>query len=144
MANRYIRQISIALFAVIIAFPFTSRAQNFVKPGQVWPGNLGSLSLTLTAGGVAQTLMAEQTREMMLTCMFRNPTTAIDQGISAALGALPEAVYIRWDGVAATATSGGPSFMIGPGETLITGPQVKSISWIAATTGHKLQGACWQ
>ncbi len=121
---------------LLLMASFGASADTAVKPGQIFPG-AGTLSLTLSAGGVAQTLMAAQPASSPIACMFRNPDTTADQGVTA------EIAYINTVGTA-VASQAGASITLNPGDAIVTGPQTRAISWIAATTGHKLQAWCWQ
>lgn len=129
----------IRVLLLFLALVWPASADTNVKPGQIFPPAGTIPTLTLTLGGTAQTLVAAQPASSPISCMFKNPGDATDQGIATA-----EKAYIRMDGTAATAAGGTASMTLDPGDVLTTGPQVKVISWIAATTGHKLEGFCWQ
>lgn len=125
------------LLALALVLCGPALADTNVRPGIIFPG-AGTVTPTLSSGGVAQALVAAQPNSSPLTCLFKNPLSAADQGIAAA-----EAAYINVVGTA-VAAGGGNSIVLQPGETLTTGPQTGAISWIAATTSHKLMGVCWQ
>lgn len=88
-------------------------------------------SMTLTTGGTAQNIFA--TNEIVHGCLISNPLSATDQGISVA-----ENIYVSF---ITTAVSGGAvaTTPLYPGQSLpCPGGLTTAISWIAATTGHKI------
>lgn len=83
---------------------------------------------SITAGGTAQSLFAALANRAVFT--IQNPSTATGQGITTA-----ESLWIQWG---ADATTAPPSFEVVTGATIILDTKVdpRSISIIAATTGH--------
>lgn len=123
------------LAAMLVAAP--ALADTPVKPGRIFPLAVTG-SLTLTTGGTAQNAEAAQSSNDPISCLIKNPLSSTDQGIATA-----ERVYVNAQGTAAAA-AGGSSVSLEAGDWMITGPQTGAVSWIAATTGHKIQGWCWQ
>lgn len=74
-----------------------------------------------------------------MRCFIVNPTTLTEQGIAGA-----EAIWVNVLGVAVGTAGGGTSFPLEPGQSVTIDPTTNAISWIAATTGHKIAGYCWQ
>lgn len=123
------------LAALLFAGP--ALADTNVKPGTIFP-RAATGTLTLATGGTAQDLSTVRTAGDAISCLVKNPLTATDQGIASA-----ERVWINFL-TTATATSGAGSIPLEPGDWIIVGPQTGAVSWIAATTGHKISGVCWQ
>ena len=90
-------------------------------------------NLTLVAGGTAQNF---QNAGNYVACVVTNPTTAAEQGIGAA-----EAIWVNAV-TAASASAGATSIPVEAGQSMTFGPTLQAISWIAATTGHKVSGYC--
>jgi len=104
-----------------------------IGPGTVTPTVAGG-TLTLTTGGVASTLSAAPTTAR--SCFIQNPSTNTGQGIATA-----ESIWVNYV-TTATAASGGSSFEIVPGGNITTPQTTLAVSWIAATTGHKIGAVC--
>ena len=91
-------------------------------------------TLTLASGGAASTLSASTTTAR--SCLIQNPSTATGQGIATA-----ETIWVNYV-TTATAASGGSSFEVVSGGNITTPQTTLAVSWIAATTGHKIGAVC--
>ena len=93
-------------------------------------------SLTLATGGAAQTLFAAG--EVVAGCVIGNPTTATEEGIGAAEAISVSLITtaVAGGGVATTILEAGQWMGCGAGLTT-------AVSWIAATTGHKINAYVW-
>lgn len=98
------------------------------------PTSIPTANLTLTAGGAPQTLVAAGTCNGIL--WVNNALEAANEG---AVG--PEPVFVTLLGSAASG-GGGPSIQISPGVIQPLLPQGNAVSWVAATTGHKINAFC--
>lgn len=94
-------------------------------------------ALTLVTGGAAQTLFAA--KEVLHGCSITNPTTATEQGIGAA-----EAISLSFTATAAVAGGGVATVILEAGQSVGCGMGMTNpVSWIAATTGHKINAVRW-
>ncbi len=101
------------------------------------PANISpSSNLTLTAGGASQTLAAANACPNFI--YINNATSTAGEGGIAAT----ESIWVNIQGGAATATGGGSSIEIAPGVIQPFVAQTTAITWIAATTGHKINAVC--
>ena len=95
-----------------------------------------SSNLTLVTGGASQTLAAANVCPNFI--YINNATsTAGEGGIAAA-----ESIWVNITGDTSTSTGGGSSIEIAPGVTQPFVAQTVAITWIAATTGHKINAVC--
>jgi hypothetical protein len=88
----------------------------------------------LTLANANQPQSAQQAQASPVTIILYNPDNAVDQGIGAA-----EPIWINAVGPAAAA-SGGSSIKLNPGASIVIGPIVGAVSWVAASAGHKIEG----
>ena len=94
-------------------------------------------ALTLVAGATAQTLF--NANEVLHGCAIMNPTTATEQGIGAA-----ESITVDFTGKAAVAGGGAAVTILEAGQSVgCAMGNTTSISWIATTTGHKINAWMW-
>jgi hypothetical protein len=135
------------LAALLCAGSFAAFAQTATKQAQIYPiAPVATACCTLTAGGTAQPFQnatnasgsGYASTQTPVACLIVNPTTANEQGIAAA-----EAIWYNVVGTAAVA-AGGQSIPLEAGANVIVYPATNAVSWIAATTGHKIAGYCWQ
>ena len=141
------------LLAIVFAPPVTQAQQEVYQcyytytqgvPGQPTcsvqatmqaPNTAGAL--TLVAGGTAQTLFT--TNEVLHGCAIMNPSTATEQGIGTA-----ESITIDFTGKAAAAGAGTATTILEAGQSVgCASGNTTSISWIATTTGHKINASKW-
>jgi hypothetical protein len=122
------------LAAALAAFLCLGSAdsQQFTPAGTTISG-----ATTLATGGTAQNVFGPG--EVQFGCAIANPATATDEGGIAAA----EEIWVSFVGTA-VAASASASVAVAAGSA-ITCPSglYTAVSWIAATTGHKISAYKW-
>lgn len=112
------------IFALLVAmFWFMPANAQAITP------TVPSQSLTLTTGGTAQNLFTAY--EVARGCTITNPSTAT------------ETIWVNFF-TTAVGAEGNTSIPLVPGQSIgCAGPMTTAVSWIAATTGHKINALRW-
>jgi hypothetical protein len=135
-----------AVWAFLCIVSYGAFAQTSTRQAQIYPiAPVATACCTLTTGGTAQNFQNATnaggsgfaSTQTPVACLIVNPTTTAEQGVTA------EVIWYNVIGVAA-ASAGGQSVPVEAGQSVVIYPSPNAISWIAATTGHKISGYCWQ